>query len=81
METKDYPKLELPPKEYWEDEEWLNENGTELSHQYPNTWIAIVNKRVVASGYNLAKVISKAKKMTGKEHILTHFAERGVHVY
>ena len=44
----------MTPKQYWEDEKWLNKNGTKLSKKYPNMWIAVVNKKVVSYGKNLS---------------------------
>ncbi|MEW6203679.1 MAG: DUF5678 domain-containing protein [bacterium] len=79
MVTRSVPTS--PPKEFWEDDKWIDENITELSRQYPNMWIAVVDKRVVASGENLREVIDKARELTGREHIPTHFVEKGVHVY
>lgn len=81
IEIENFPKIEIPPKEYWEDEKWINENGTELTKHYPNMWIAVVNKRVVAYGENLREVINRAKEIAGHEHFPVHFVEKGVHVY
>ena len=71
----------IPPKEYWDDEKWLRKNATELSKHYPNKWVAAVNKKVVAFGENLEKVVEKAKKIAGSRHFPIHFIERGIHVY
>lgn len=74
-------EIQLPPKEYWEDEKWLNKNGTKLTKHYPNMWIAVVDKKVVAYGENPREVINKAKEIAGHEHFPIHFVERGMHVY
>ena len=71
----------MPPKQYWEDEKWLNKNGTKLSQKYPNMWIAVVNKKVVSYGKNLSNIIEKAKKIAGHEHFPVDFIEKGAHVY
>lgn len=69
------------PKEYWEDDKWLDENYMEIARQYPEMWVAIVNKQVVASGENLEEVIDKAKGIAGHEHFPVDFIESRVHVY
>jgi hypothetical protein len=72
------PKM---PKEFWTDQEWGFKNHTQLLKKYRDMWIAIVNKKVVASGLDLAKVQKLAQKKTGKKYIPVMFVESGSHIY
>jgi len=67
--------VNLPPKEYWDDNNWANEHLGEISQSYPNQWVAIVDKTVVAAGKNLSEV------KTGRKEFPIVFAERSIHVY
>lgn len=82
MAIKAIPKPEPAPKEYWEDSAWVHENSTDLSQRYPNMWVAVVNKKVVAYGENLAEVRDKGKKISGNKRApVLILAEKGMHVY
>lgn len=70
-----------PPKEFWEDRDWAYKHLTELSRQYPNQWIAVVNKKVIASGEIAAEVKKIAKEKTGRKDVPVVLVERGLHVY
>lgn len=70
-----------PPREFWDDDKWIVENITSLSKSYPDQWIAVVDRKVVSSGDNLREVIDKAKQLTGRNQIPTHFVEKGVRAY
>ena len=72
------PKM---PKEFWTDQEWGFKNHTQLLKRYRDKWIAIVNKKVVASGSDLAKVEKIAQKKTSKKYIPVMFVESGSHIY
>ncbi len=73
--------VNLPPKEYWDDNNWANEHLGEISQSYPNQWVAIVDKTVVAAGKNLSEVKKTAKVKTGRKEFPIVFAERSIHVY
>jgi hypothetical protein len=81
IETKGYPKPEIPPKEYWEDEKWADDNYTELVKKYPNMWITVVDKKVFAASSDPKEIISKTEFETGKKEFPIIFVEKGVHVY
>ena len=68
-------------KEYWEDYQWANENRTELAKRYPNTWVAIVNKEVVAVGEDIKRAELEASRKTKRTEYPILFIERGIHVY
>jgi hypothetical protein len=63
---KEVPKPPPVPKRYFEDEKWLFEHENELAEQYPDHWIAVVNREVVAVGKNLAEVEKSAGEKTGE---------------
>lgn len=57
---------EKHPKKYWEDERWANEHYGDLIKKYPDMWVAIVNKKVVAAGESIRKIEELARKKTRK---------------
>jgi len=70
-----------PAKEFWDDLEWADTYMDEISAAYPNQWVAIVDRRVVASGPVLADVESRAMALTGRAEFPVVFAEAGIRVY
>lgn len=70
----------MSPK-YWEDQDWGVHHYKELVKEFPEMWVAIINKKVVAYGDSPSKVRKIAKKKTGEERIPVLFVEGGVHVY
>ncbi len=72
------PKM---PTRFWDDDRWANEHYWELTRKYPNQWIAVVNREVVAHGKNLAMVEKEARKKTSEDHISLTFAEGDIHVW
>ena len=81
MKNETFPPVPLTPKEYWDDKDWAHLNIGEISNEYPNLWVAIVNKQVVAAGRIIKQVRKIAKEKTGREHFPVLFAEKGIHVY
>jgi hypothetical protein len=57
--------VEVVPKTYWDDKDWIHAHTTELSYEYPDRWIAVADGKVVAAGKSLAKVEREAAKITG----------------
>jgi hypothetical protein len=82
-EVKSMTEKEPIPQSYWEDFRWAAEHGTELSEQYEDVWVAIVDQQVVASGPNLARVEKIAAQKTGRsrKEIVVRYIESGVAVY
>ncbi|MBI3920561.1 MAG: hypothetical protein HY318_04000 [Armatimonadetes bacterium] len=62
-----FPEPPPIPKRYWVDEEWMGDHLTELTQQYPDLWIAVYSKEVVAFGKNLGEVERRAKEKSGGE--------------
>jgi hypothetical protein len=67
---------ELPPQEYWDDSEWANEHFADIVQQYPDLWVAIVDKHVVAAGKVIAEVQRCAEERTQRKHFPIIFAEK-----
>lgn len=74
-------KNETMPKEFWDDMDWGRNHFSELMKDYPDMWIAIVNKKVVSAGKDLGKVIEEAKWKTKRKHIPVKFIDCGAHLY
>ena len=68
-------------KEFWEDMRWALDHYQELMEEYPEMWVAVVDKKVVSSGYHIAKIEKIASKETGRPHIPVLFVEGSPHVY
>ena len=77
----DAPLPSPASKEYWEDSDWAYDHFSEISQQYPNLWVAVVNKEVVAAGKVIAEVEKIAEEKTGRKEFPVIFAEQGIHVY
>jgi hypothetical protein len=71
---------QIPPR-FWEDEEWAYEHYAELLNLYPNKWVAIVGKKVVAVSDGSGKILEEARTKTAQAHIAMVFIEDGSHVY
>jgi hypothetical protein len=67
--------------EFWDDYNWANDHMDEISAAYPDQWVAIVSRRVVASGPVLADVESQALALTGRPEFPVLYAEAGIRVY
>jgi len=73
--------INLPSKEYWKDSRWAHANIAEIAKEYPNLWVAIVDKKVVAAGKVIAEVERITQEKTGRKDFPVILAERGIHVY
>ncbi len=54
-------EFQMPPKRFFDDTRWICEN-VELNKQYPEQWIAVLNKEVVAAGTDLGEVERVARQ-------------------
>lgn len=79
--AKDAPLPSPASKEYWEDSDWALEHSSEISQKYPNQWVAIADKKVVAAGKDGSEVEKMATEKIGKREFVIIFAEKGIHVY
>lgn len=81
MAIKTIPKPEPPPKEYWEDSKWASEHLTELTKQYPDMWVSVVNGQIAASSKDPKQVMEETQEKTGRKEFPLLFLEKGVRVY
>ncbi|MFA4888434.1 MAG: hypothetical protein WC628_02515 [Candidatus Omnitrophota bacterium] len=74
-------KPQIPPKSFWEDDNWAHENYQTLLKMYPNKWAAILNKTVICANED-PKVLKVflARKMKGKTVPFIHVNDAS-HVY
>ncbi|MFQ6071716.1 MAG: DUF5678 domain-containing protein [Methanosarcinales archaeon] len=68
-------EIEIEPKDFWKDKEWVFSHYSELMQKYPNLWVAIVDEKIVSAGEDLRTVREDAKKKTSKKHIPLIFIE------
>ena len=70
-------------KEFWDDILWSEEHHSELMVKFPDKWVAIVDRKIVASDESIKEVEIKAEKITGKDRseIPVVFVECGEHIY
>ena len=73
--------VEIEPKEFWDDLKWGRKHYHQLLAKYNDKWVAIVNKKVVASGESIKRIRQEAIKKTGKKHSPLIFVEDASHVY
>ncbi len=64
-------------KEFWDDNEWSLEHATEISKRYPNQWVAIVDKQIIAAGKNAKEVGKVTIRKSGRKEFVIYFAEQG----
>ena len=69
------------PKSYWKDRKWAYRHLNDLLPQYPNLWVAIYRKKVIASGESSVAVERRAKEISGRAENPLMFVEKGCHIY
>ncbi len=80
MKIQDHSLPSAGPREYWEDSKWVNEHAAEISQQYPNQWVAVVDKAVIAAGRDGAEVEKTATEQAGQKDFVIFYAEKGIQV-
>jgi len=84
LSAKEAQGMRLPPpgsKEYWEDSEWAYEHMNEISEKYPNQWVIICGKKLVAASISGSKAEQIARGKVGDQEFVILFAEKGIRVY
>jgi len=70
------------PKRYWQDEQWAFDHYPELVKRYGDRWVAVVNRRVIATSKSSVKAEEQARAKTGRRlPIAVVYVETGRHVY
>jgi hypothetical protein len=81
---KEAQGMKIPPpgpKEYREDSEWAYEHMNEISEKYPNQWVIIFDKGVIAASINGSEAEQIAREKVGDQEFVILFAEKGIRVY
>jgi hypothetical protein len=78
---RDIPPPPPPDKEYDEDFQWMIDNTEALSKAYPDQWVAIADKQVVACGKTMGEAIKKARKKGRRENCVVDFMEGELYIY
>lgn len=84
LSARDMEGVTLPEPgsaDYWEDSKWASENFTEIVKKYPNLYVGIVDKSVVAAAKTIAEVEDACRTKTGRKDIPIYLAEKGIRVY
>lgn len=70
-------------EDFWEDQEWGFKHYPQLVDSYKDSWIAIVDKKVVSYGRDLSKVEEEAVRKTGKDkkRIAVMYVESGTQIF
>jgi hypothetical protein len=84
LSVKEAAEIKLPSpvsQEYWEDSEWAHEHTNEISEKYPNQWVVIFDKKVIAASRSGAEAEHIATEKVGDQEFVILFAEKGIRVY
>ena len=84
LSVKEAAKIKLPSpvsQEYWENSEWTHEHINEISAKYPNQWVIIYKKKVVAASTSGSEAEHIATEKVGHQEFVILFAEKGMRVY
>jgi hypothetical protein len=70
-------------KRFWDDLNWVSDHHAELFDLYPNEWVAVYNKQVVAHGKSGAAVEQEAERQTGqpKTEFPVYYVDSGDTIY
>ncbi len=76
-------QINLPkpfPKDHNKEYDWVYSIYHKLAKKYPNMWIAFANKKILARGKSLSKVMEKAHELINWDEITHLFIENGIHI-
>ena len=71
----------LFPEPEQREYDWAIANWGKLAKRYPNQWIAVAHRRVIAAGPRLNRVLDQARRQIEWKEIPHLFVESGVHLY
>lgn len=84
LSAKEAAEIKIPSpvsQEYWVDSEWAHEHMNEISEKYPNQWVVIFNKKVIAASTSGSEAEQIATEKVGNQEFVIMFAEKGIRVY
>ena len=68
-------------KRFWEDQRWIIEHIAELVREYPDQWVMVYNKQVVAASPDLGVAKERAFNRVGDKEIASIFVEGKNYVF
>ena len=74
-------RTRLFPEPLQREYDWAFAHYHQLAKRYPNQWVAFANRRVLAGGRNLARVLEKAHEQVDWPEVPHLFVESGAHFY
>lgn len=69
------------PKSVLNDYRWADSHHLELAKKYPEKWVAVVGRRVVAYGKRADRVLAQAHRQTNRADVALLFVESRLHLY
>ena len=84
LSVKEAAEMRLPSpvsKEYWENSEWAYEHMNKISAKYPNQWVIIFDKNVIAASKSGSEAERIAREKVGDQEFVILFAEKEIRVY
>ena len=69
------------PKYVLADYRWADSHHNELAKKYPEKWVAVLKKRVVAHGRRADRVLAEAHRQTNRADVALLFIESRLHLY
>lgn len=69
------------PPEFWEDMKWGEKHMGKLQEKYIGKWVAVVDKKVVASAEDPGVARETAQKKTSRKFVPVIFVESGESLY
>ncbi len=66
---RDVPVPPPIPKRFFEDHKWLVEHSPDLAGQYPDQWVAVHDRKVIAAGKDAGQVLRSAQEITGERDV------------
>ncbi len=69
-------------KKYYDDAKWAYSHFHEWRKRYGNKWIAVLNRKIIASGDDVGVVINRlSKKSIPSKDASIIFVEKGAYIY
>ena len=75
------PKPPPVPKYVLADYHWAESHNNLLAKKYPEKWVAVVGKKVIAHGRRADRVLAHAHRQTSHPDVALLFVEGRLHLY
>lgn len=60
-------EFKLPKRDFFDDMDWINENRVKIRSEYQGRWIAVSNKKVLATSKKIDEVEEQVALKTKKQ--------------